>query len=120
MRKVSSKSNMSTKKNKTVITDSKKNSRITKGSSCVKINSQVTEEKVQNYGGSMPVARTSSQTLSQKIMSKMPGHLHLVDKPSTQTVRQSSRRRDVAKSSLETVQHESGMEEVKKLKVKNE
>ena len=83
MRKTHSKSTFTTKKNSSHTQqhlESKKSSRVLKGSSVVKINSQNTEQTSHQFTTSNQLNKTN---LSQKLIAKMPGPMqpHLIDRP---------------------------------------
>ena len=102
MRRVGSKSVIShSKKESLGAAESRKSSRVVRGNSCVKINSIQTEQTNHNYSkicsGSTQLAKSNLHTLSQKLIAKMPGPVHL-DKPN-QSHRQ-TQRTQLAKSSI--------------------
>lgn len=98
MRKTSSKSVLSTRKTKTTgtIPESKKVSRVTKTNSCIKINSQNTEQNV-NYNATMPINKEKLQQLSEKLLTQLQakhsnsqGSHHHIDRPSSRQSRKTN------------------------------
>jgi hypothetical protein len=124
MHRVSSKSQIVTKKGKaSVVGESKKGSRVLKSNSVIKITSQGTEQNSgytlgNTLGSSGQIAKGQLQSLSQKLIARMPNTMHLIDRPSTY-MRQSARN-TVAKTSVETVPQDPNCEELKKAKHSNE
>ena len=85
MRKTHSKSQLTNKKNKSTATfiDSKKGSKTLKASSCVKVTSQNTEHNSTTQHVPIYAQKTGSLSLSQKLISKMPGQVCYIDKPAS-------------------------------------
>ena len=77
MRKVHSKSILSTKKNKSTATfpDKKSSTRTMKGSSCVKMASQNTEQNSNHMPVSREMQKSNLLSLSQKLIQRLPGHI---------------------------------------------
>ena len=76
MRKVHSKSILSTKKNKSTATfPDKKSIRTMKGSSCVKMASQNTEQNSHHMPVSREMQKSNLLSLSQKLIQRLPGHI---------------------------------------------
>ncbi len=119
MRKNPSKSTL-TKKNKTPYTapESRKNSRLVKTNSCIKVNSQNTE---QNSHYNATINKSNLQSLSQKLLAQITSQqpTHRIDKPN-QSQRQSTLN-NMGKSSIETApSHTLCKDELKQSKQKNE
>jgi len=91
MRKTHSKSQLTNKKNKSTATfiDSKKGSKTLKASSCVKVSLQNTENNSTTQHLPSCMQKTTSLSLSQKLINKMPGQVCYVDKPAS--LKESSR-----------------------------
>lgn len=128
MRKASSRSVLSTRKTKTTVTvpESKKVSRINKVNSCVKINSQNTEHN-SNYNATLPLQKGQLQKLSEQLLE----HLQVRANHSSQisqriekgSVRQSRKTSEVERNnnmSADTVPTSAYIQEMQKLKGKNQ
>lgn len=92
MKKVHSKSTITNKKNNTTlaIPESKKNSRVYKANSCIKINSQNTEQQSANLTLQPSLSKSNIQNCSHKMSMQVAqnnygqmqnNNLHLIDRP---------------------------------------